>query len=85
MKWMCDPDDDTESDGTTLEENDMNKANLLGGMARIIREPSRKEMQEAMLHKLGAGHILNAESAESDNTSAAARSVKRAKPTPSNG
>lgn len=56
----------------------MTKANLLGGMARIIREPSRKELQEAMLHKLGAGHILNAETGDA---SAAVKSVKKAKPT----
>ena len=46
---------------STERKNTMRKSTLLGGIARIVREPSREEMRNAMLRRLGAGHILEAD------------------------
>ena len=48
----------------------MKNSTLLGGTARIIREPSRKDVQQAMLRRLGAGHILDAEAAQAETDDA---------------
>lgn len=58
----------------------MNKSNLLSGTARIIREPSVQDLRTAMLHRLGAGHILNAEIQESVASQRKETPAKHAKP-----
>lgn len=44
----------------------MKKSTLLGGTARIIREPSIQDMQLAMLHRLAPAKALDVETDKSE-------------------